>query len=62
VQKKIWPLECKDFSKNQPMELHFDPTPSMFKLDRDITKANILSFNNKIGPKVWTLECKQDFF
>ena len=38
--------------------LNKDLTFLMFNLVRDVIKTNIL---RKIGPKMWLLECKQDF-
>ena len=41
---KLWPLGCKkEFSKNRPGDLLFDPTPPMFKVDQDIINLIILT-------------------
>ena len=42
---KLWPLGCKkEFSKNRPGDLLFDPTPPIFELDQDFNLIILTKF------------------
>ena len=43
IEAKLYPLEGEQvFKEILPSDLVFDPTSSLFEIDRDIIQANIL--------------------
>ena len=62
IKANLWPLEGEQgFKEIWPSSLVFDPTWPMIKLDRDITKRNILVKHMKIEAKRWPLKGEHDF-